>query len=81
MVLSPEAANGIDATDGTHFLVGADDAALAGHAKALLSDSARSASMGAVARKYVLDNQSWDAMLAPLAHLIGCGDHGVRHVA
>ena len=81
VVLSPEAANGIDATDGTHFLVGADDAALVGHANALLADGARSTSMGTAARKYVLDNQSWEAMLAPLAHLIGCGDHGVRQVA
>ncbi|WP_374406621.1 TIGR03087 family PEP-CTERM/XrtA system glycosyltransferase [Pelagerythrobacter sp.] len=71
VVLSAEAATGIDAQDGAHFAVGADDAALIERALALLADRAAARAMGAAARRYVVENQGWDAMLAPLAGLVG----------
>jgi polysaccharide biosynthesis protein PslH len=71
VVLSPEAATGIEGADGTHYAVGPSDEALAAQALALLADGSRALAMGAAARRFVCANRSWDAMLAPLANIIG----------
>jgi len=71
VVLSPEAATGIDARDGAHFTVGADDAALVERALDLLANAPSALTMGAAARRYVMDHQGWQAMLAPLARIVG----------
>lgn len=71
VVLSPEAATGIDADDGEHFAVGADDAALIDRTLALLEDTAAACAMGATARRYVVEHQGWAAMLAPLDRIVG----------
>ncbi|MEZ5695032.1 MAG: TIGR03087 family PEP-CTERM/XrtA system glycosyltransferase [Sphingomonadaceae bacterium] len=71
VLLTPEAATGIDATDGEHFAVAADDAALVGRALALLADGPGSLAMAAAARRYVVDQQDWSAMLAGLPELLG----------
>lgn len=71
VVLSPEAATGIDARDGEHFAVGADDAELVDRALALLADAEIAHAMGRAARRYVVEHQGWAAMLAPLAGIVG----------
>jgi len=71
VLLTPEAATGIDAEDGVHFAVEADDAALVSRALTLLDDAPGAASMGAAARRHVTDHQSWPAMLAHLGQIIG----------
>ncbi|MCR2833693.1 TIGR03087 family PEP-CTERM/XrtA system glycosyltransferase [Parerythrobacter lacustris] len=71
VVLSPEAANGIDGGDGEHFLVGRDDAALTGHILDLLADPQRAGAIGLAAREYVVAHQSWEAMLKGMAAIVG----------
>lgn len=72
VVLSPEAATGIDARDGEHFTIGAGDQALIDRSLALFDDRPVALSIGTAARRYVVENQSWPAMLAPLAGIVGC---------
>ena len=76
VVLSQEAATGIDAQDGRDFAIGADDAALIAHVDALVGSSDKAIAMGNAARNYVLDHQSWEAMLAPLENIVGSNTSG-----
>ena len=71
VLLTPEAATGIDAVDGRHYAIAASDAALAARACALLSDGAAALALGASARRFVVENKSWTAALAPLAGIVG----------
>lgn len=71
IVLSREAATGIDAVDGQHFAIGEDDRELITAALDLLSNGPKSLQMAAAARHYVTAEQSWSAMLAPLAGICG----------
>ncbi|WP_246236755.1 TIGR03087 family PEP-CTERM/XrtA system glycosyltransferase [Pontixanthobacter rizhaonensis] len=71
VVLSSEAATGIDAVDGDHFAIGDDDQDLIAAALDLLSDGPKSLQMAAAARRYVTTEQSWSAMLSPLASICG----------
>ncbi|MDA7787764.1 glycosyl transferase family 1, partial [Sphingomonadaceae bacterium] len=71
VLLTPEAATGIDAEDGVHFAVGASDEALIARANALLADGPGTLALAASARRYVVERQSWPAMLAPLAGIVG----------
>lgn len=73
VVLTPQAATGIDAQDGDHFLVRSGDAALTRAVVDLLDVPERGAVIGAQARDFVLDQMSWPAMLADLPGLM---DHG-----
>lgn len=73
VVLTPQAATGIDAVDGEHFLVRAGDDAMATAVLDLLAVPERAAVVGAQARDFVLDRMSWAAMLAPLPGLMGRG--------
>lgn len=70
VVLSGEAATGIEAEDGVHFAIGADDAALAASCLRLLADRQSADRMGLAAREHVVTRQGWSAMLAPLAGLL-----------
>ena len=74
VVLSEEAATGIDAANGEHFSIGTSDAALAAQLVHLAQNSDKTGAMGASARAYVLAHQSWEAMLAPLATIIQSED-------
>lgn len=80
VVLSPEAATGIDAGDGVHWHIGHSDAALADHICANAKNPASAAAMGRAARAFVTEHQGWDAMLRPLADIVaiprqvGCRD-------
>ena len=80
VLLSPEAATGIDATDGKHFAIAAQDPEMIAQALRLLDDSGEAAAMGHAARAYVVAEQGWPAMLADLPALVG-RDAGARDAA
>lgn len=71
VLLTPEAATGIEAEDDAHFAIAATDEALVKRALDLLSDGPAALTMAAAARRYVLDHQSWPAMLAHLGAIVG----------
>lgn len=82
LVLSPDAATGIAATDGTHWLVSPPDpVAMAERIAGLLAEPDAAAIIGAAARRFVLDHHGWEAVMAPLAGLLGKGGEGARHAA
>ncbi|WP_095010966.1 TIGR03087 family PEP-CTERM/XrtA system glycosyltransferase [Tsuneonella mangrovi] len=71
VLVTPEAATGIDTTDGEHLAVESDDAALASRACAILQDGPRALAMGAAARRFVVEQKGWDTALAQLPELVG----------
>jgi len=71
ILLSAEAATGIGAADGEHYAVGSDDQDMGKRALELLGDRPAALAMGASARRFVTEHQSWDTALAPLAEIIG----------
>ncbi len=70
VLVSPEAATGIDATDGKHFSIADSDGMMVTSALALIDEREQAAVMGRAARDYVGRHQSWPAMLAPLAGIL-----------
>ena len=70
VVLTPAAACGIGAADGQHFAVADSDTELADRATALLSHPRQGWSLGLEARRFVVDELSWQATLAPLAAML-----------
>jgi polysaccharide biosynthesis protein PslH len=70
VVLTPAAANGIDAREGRHFEVAESDADLARAMVRLATDSNKAAVMGLEARRFVVDNLSWPAALEELSQLL-----------
>jgi sugar transferase (PEP-CTERM/EpsH1 system associated) len=70
VLVSPGAATGIDAEDGQHFVIADDDGTMVTRALALIEQPEQTAAMGRAARDYVLQHQSWPAMLAPLAGIV-----------
>ncbi len=82
VVLTPEAATGIAAEHGAHWLIcPPDPEAMCAALEPLLADPDARAKLGAAARRFVLDHHGWEAMLAPLASLVGLGDEGTRNAA
>ena len=82
VVLTPEAATGIAAEDGAQWLVcPPDPAAMAARIELLLSDPEAVTRLGAAARRFVLGHHDWEAMLSPLAGLLGAPQDGHRHAA
>lgn len=86
VVLTHEAATGIAAADGTHWLLCPPDApAMVARIAALLAEPEAPARIGNAARRFVLENHGWDAMMAPLSGLIGASAQkraqGERHAA
>ncbi|MFN4019271.1 MAG: TIGR03087 family PEP-CTERM/XrtA system glycosyltransferase [Erythrobacter sp.] len=82
VVLTPEAATGIAAVDGEHWLVCAPEPkAMAARIVSLLSDPQAPSRIGMAARRFVCDQHDWEAMLAPLAALLGRGGEGARRAA
>ena len=67
VVLSPEAARGIDAEDGRDFIIAADPVA---SVIALLRDTVRAAAIGTAARVRMEAAYNWDAQLAPLGRIV-----------
>lgn len=70
VVLSAEAATGIDAENGVHFAVGIADHALVSLTLDLLGDQPAAQAMGVAAREFVVTRQGWGAMLEPLKALM-----------
>jgi glycosyltransferase involved in cell wall biosynthesis len=70
VVASPQAAEGIDAVDGTEFLVAANPAEEAAKVIALLADPARADRLGIAARERMEARYRWSATLAGLPDLL-----------
>jgi len=82
VVLTPEAATGIAASDGEDWLIcPPDPAAMCARIEALLTSPHDPARIGAAARAFVLGHHGWEAMMAPLAGLLGMTGEGQRHAA
>lgn len=81
VVLTPQAATGIGGRDGVELALAGDDADLAAACIALLSDTAKTRSMAAAARDYVVGQASWQAAMRHLPELVGMADAGVRDAA
>ncbi len=82
VVLTHDAATGIAAEDEKHWLIAeADPAAMCARIEGLLAEPAAPARIGAAARQFVLDQHGWEAMMAPLAGLVGMGGGRTRHAA
>lgn len=81
VLLSPEAATGIDARDREQFAICRDDAAFVAAAAAFAADPNRAAEMGRAARAFVIAEMSWEAFEAQLAAILGHGQGGARHAA
>lgn len=70
VVASAQAAEGIDATPGEHFLVAEDAAHEAALIGDLLADPARAHAMGQAARQRMVERYSWEAALSGLPALV-----------
>jgi polysaccharide biosynthesis protein PslH len=71
VVVSPAAAEGIDARDGRDMVVADDALHMAVAVSALLDNPVRAAKIGAAARKQVEKRYSWDAQLSKLPAIMG----------
>jgi sugar transferase (PEP-CTERM/EpsH1 system associated) len=71
VVMTTAAATGIGGSAGVHYEVADSDADLVERVTGLLSHARRGWNMGIEARRYVVDNLSWQASLAPLARMLG----------
>ncbi|MEM6266839.1 MAG: TIGR03087 family PEP-CTERM/XrtA system glycosyltransferase [Pseudomonadota bacterium] len=81
VLLTPEAATGIAARDGEHWLVSqADPAAMLKRFEKAWASPAERRQLGEAAREFVLRHHAWDAMLAPLDGLLSPA-LGVRDAA
>lgn len=78
VVLTPEAATGIGADDGRHFLIGNDAAAFARSLEQLLENSTLAQSIGQAARSFVVGRMSWDAVHRELAGIVGKGEGAIN---
>lgn len=81
VVLTGGAATGIGAQHGEHFLVADEDQGLVDAIAALAADPAMAERLGQQARRFVVDQLSWAATLAPLAGLLAPVAGGQRHAA
>jgi polysaccharide biosynthesis protein PslH len=70
VVASTAAAEGIAATNGTHYFVEPDVVAEANRVIALLSDTTKSRAIGESARAHVVQHYGWAGQLAPLDKLM-----------
>lgn len=70
VLLTPEAATGIDAEDGRHFCIARSDSELVERALALLADRTLAEEMGIAARQLVCATLGWEATLAGLGPMI-----------
>jgi sugar transferase (PEP-CTERM/EpsH1 system associated) len=81
VILTSGAATGIDAVDGQHFIIADSDADLAQSTIDLLSDPRRGRIVGLAARRFVSEEVSWQAALAPLAKLPGWAARILKNAA
>lgn len=81
VVVTGDAATGIGAQDGKHFMVADSDADLVERVAALLAHPRQGVTLGLEARRFVSENLSWQAALAPLADLLSDDTDVARHAA
>lgn len=82
VLLTPEAATGIDAQDNTHWLLCDSEAgAMAQRIDAIMASPQKARAIGQSARQFVLERHDWDAMLTPLDALIDLGEEEPRNAA
>lgn len=82
VVVTPEAATGIAAQDGAQWLVSPPDPkVMCERIAQLLANPDAQEKMGAAARQFVRGHHGWDAMLSPLAGLVGMGGEGMHDAA
>lgn len=81
VVLSPQAATGIDASHRAQFLIAGDNAAFVENLDLLSRDPRTAAVLGQEARRFVRETMSWEAMLADLPALLGMDMGGRRSAA
>ncbi len=74
VVASSQAAEGVDARDGAHFLIADDPKQEAALVCDLLNAPAQAAALGAAARQRMIARYDWRATLADLPALIGMPD-------
>jgi sugar transferase (PEP-CTERM/EpsH1 system associated) len=74
VVASPQAAEGIDATDDLHFLIAANPAEEAAKVIALLADPARATRLAVAARARMDERYRWSATLAGLPDMLLSAD-------
>ncbi|GMM94474.1 TIGR03087 family PEP-CTERM/XrtA system glycosyltransferase [Qipengyuania sp. MTN3-11] len=70
VVLSEEAATGIAATDGTHFAIARDDAAMIAAITGLIEDRPAAHRMGRMARDFVLREHGWSTVHDKLRDIV-----------
>ncbi len=81
VVLTPGAATGIGGFHGQQLAIASSDEDLAAAAINLLSDARRGRIMGLAARRFVCEEMSWQAALAPLPEIMGWTTRAARHAA
>ncbi|MWV27873.1 TIGR03087 family PEP-CTERM/XrtA system glycosyltransferase [Aurantiacibacter rhizosphaerae] len=81
VVVSPDAATGIDARPDQHFIITQDDADFAAALLRLWQQKDQARSMGEEARRFVLNNMSWPATLADLSNMLGIAPRTQRDAA
>lgn len=80
VVVTSDAATGVGAQDGKHFMVADSDAELVERVTALLAHPRQGVALGLEARRFVSEQLSWQAALAPLAEMLS-DDTGVARDA
>ncbi len=81
VIVSPDAATGIEAESDRHFLVAQNDAAFVEDLLRLSKDFAAARALGCQARQFVLDTMIWPAMLSDLPRLLGHESVAPRNAA
>lgn len=81
VVLTSAAATGIGARDGSQLVVADSDDELVERITALLSHPRQGWTLGLEARRFVVEELSWQATLAPLADMVGREGAPARHAA
>lgn len=81
VVLTPEAATGIPARHGTHFAIGESDAAMVSAILYLLRDRRHARAMGQAARRFIVEQASWQSALAALPEMVGWQGRSRRDAA
>ena len=72
VLLTPQAATGIDAEDARHWFVeGSDPVAMVDRFEELWRDKANVQNVARAARRFVVEQHAWPAMLAPIDEMIG----------
>jgi sugar transferase (PEP-CTERM/EpsH1 system associated) len=81
VVLTPQAATGIDARDGEHFWIAGSDGEFVEKALELLAYPREAAELGQAARRFVVERMTWPAMLARLPEIVGRSQPGEKRDA